>query len=102
MDNNYNRKELQNKTQQRKKIEEKELKILLALFEDKKYRQLAMLYYGEGYTLEKCAELMFFSKRHTERIKSEMDRIAFYTLLKMATDTEQTMKLLQIKKIIME
>ena len=60
MDNNYNRKNY--KTQQRKKIEENELKILLALFEDKKYRQLAMLYYGEGYTLEKCAELMFFQK----------------------------------------
>jgi hypothetical protein len=72
------------------------------LFENKIHRQLAMLYYVEGHTLQKCADIMCYSKRQIERIKSEIDRIALYSLLNMVSNSENAFKLLAIKKIIME
>ena len=90
------------KTQNHCKVNKKEADVLLSLFENRTYRQLALLYYVEGYTLEKCAELLFFSKRHIERMKKEIDKIAFFSLLNMVANSEKDLKLLEIKKIIMD
>lgn len=102
MKNDYNRKNLHNVTQNRKKVEYKEAEVLLSLFENKTHKQLAMLYYCEGYTLQKCADLMFISKRHIERIKKDVDNIAFYALLALVANSENAFKLSQIKKILLQ
>jgi hypothetical protein len=83
------------------KLNEKQVEVLLSLFENKNHRQFVMLYYGEGYTCEKCAELMFYSKRNIERIKKEVDKIAFYSLLNIVINSENALKLSKIKNIIM-
>ena len=98
--NDYNRKSPHNKVQNRPKLDKKETTILLSLFENRTHRQLASLYYAEGYSVEKCAEIMCFSKRQMERIKGEMDRIALYSLLNMVSNSENAFKLLAIKKIL--
>lgn len=101
MSNDYNRNYPHNKTQMRCKVNQKEAEVLLALFENRTHRQLARFYYVEGYTLEKCADLMMYSKRQTERMKSEIDKIALYSLLNIVTSSVNAFKLLQIKKILM-
>lgn len=102
MQDNYNRRLPQNNTQKRCRVEKNEIEVLLSLFENKIHRQLVMLFYGEGYTLEKCAEIMFYSKRHIERTKKEVDKIALYSLLKMVANSDNALKLLQIKNIILQ
>lgn len=97
----YNRDNIHNKTQNRCKVNKNEAKVLLALFENKIHRQLANLYYCEGYTLIKCAEIMCYSKRHIERIKSEIDKIALFSLLTMVSNSKSDLILLEIKKILM-
>jgi hypothetical protein len=97
----YNRDNIHNKKKNRCRLNENEKRILFSLFANKTHLQLANLYYGEGYTLEKCAEIMCYSKRQVERIKSEIDKIALYSLLTMVSKSNSDLKLLEIKKILM-
>ena len=89
-----------NKIHNHPKLNINELGVLLSLYENKVHRNLARLYYGEGYTLEKCSELMSYSKRYIERMKQEIDKIAFYSLLNMVTNSKNALKLSKIKNII--
>jgi hypothetical protein len=98
--NFYNRDNPHNKTQNCCKVNEKEAEVLLSLFENRTHQQLAKFYYVEGYTLEKCADLMAYSKRHIERMIVKVNKIAFYSLLNMVANSDNGLKLLQIKKII--
>ena len=102
MKNNYNRENPHNKTQNHSKLNKKELEVLLSLFEDNTYRQFVKLYFGEGYTCEKCADLMAYSKRTIERIKSKVDKTCFYSLLNIVVNSENAMKLQKIKNILNE
>ena len=102
MQSEHNRDDSHNKTYNRQKVDKNEGQVLLSLFQNKNHRQLAMLYYIEGYTLEKCAEIMFFSKRHIERIKSEMDKIALFSLLNIVANSQNALKLAKIKKILLD
>lgn len=102
MQNDYNRGSPHNKTQKHIRISEKEKDILLGLFNNDIHRKLAKAYYVDGHTLEQCAEIIHYSKRQTERLKWEIDKIAFYQLLTLVTQSENAMKLARIKKILWE
>ena len=97
----YNRNNIHNKTHNRRKVDEKQEIVLLSLFDKKVHRDLARLYYVEGYSLSECAEIMCFSKRQVERFKSEMNNIAFYSLLELVVQSQNTFKLLAIKNILL-
>lgn len=102
MKDNYNRQNIHNKTHNHSKVNKKELEVLLSLFEDKNYRQFVMLYYGEGHTCQKCAELMFYSKKTIERIKSQVDKISISALLNIVVNSKNSLKLQKIRNILME
>lgn len=89
-----------NTTHNHPKLNVHELGVLLSLYENKVHRNLARLYYGEGYTLERCSELMGYSKRHIERMKQEIDKTAFYSLLNMVINSKNALKLSKIRNII--
>lgn len=89
-----------NTTHNHPKLNINELGVLLSFYENKVHRNLAKLYYGEGYSLERCAEIMGYSKRHIERVKQEIDKTAFYSLLNMVINSKNALKLSKIKNII--
>ena len=95
------RENIHNKVYNHPKLNVDELGVLLSLYENKVHRNFAKLYYGEGYTCERCAELMSYSKRHCERIKQEVDRIALYSLLNMVANSKNALKISKIRNIVM-
>ena len=82
-------------------VNEKEGEVLLSLYEDEVHRQLALLYYIKGYSVSECSEIMNYSKRHTERLKNEIDRIAIFSLLNIVVCSESKLKLAKIRKIFL-